>query len=77
MGKVIRFLAGFTTGMLVGAVAGIILAPASGDELRRTLRRRLQAVIEEGQQAAAERRAELQRQFAEARRLQPVAPGQM
>lgn len=74
MDKAIRFLTGLTLGMLAGAVAGLMLTPESGDQLRRTLSDRFQAILEEGRQAAAQRRAELQRQFAEAKRLRPLPP---
>ena len=74
MGKAIRFLTGLTLGTLAGAVAGIMLAPESGDQLRRTLSDRFRAILEEGRQAAAERQAELQKQLAEAKRLRPLPP---
>jgi gas vesicle protein len=74
MVKAIRFLTGLTLGMLAGAVAGIMLAPESGDQLRRMLSDRFRAILDEGRQAAAERRAELQQQFAEAKRLRPLPP---
>lgn len=76
MGKVIRFLAGFVLGLCSGAVAGLLLTPDSGAELRQTLGAPLQAVIEEGRRAASERRAELRQEFADAKRLRPLPPDQ-
>ena len=71
MGKAIRFLAGLTLGLGAGLVAGLLLAPESGDDLRITLRERIQSIIEAGQQAAAARQAELQQELADARQLRP------
>jgi gas vesicle protein len=51
----------------MGGVAGLLLAPQSGDELQVKLRQRYDEVMEEGRRAAAERRAELEAQFAEAK----------
>jgi gas vesicle protein len=71
MGKAIRFLAGLTFGIGAGFVAGLLLAPESGDDLRITVRTRLQSVIEAGQEAAAARQAELRQELADARSLRP------
>jgi gas vesicle protein len=73
MRKVINFTAGLLMGVLAGAAAGLLLAPQSGSELQEALSERLRMVIEEGQRAAAERRAELETQFAAAKR--PQKPG--
>jgi len=69
MGKAIRFLAGLTLGLGAGLVAGLLLAPESGDDLRITLTERIRSIIEAGQQAAAARQAELQQELAAARQL--------
>ncbi|HUW10322.1 MAG TPA: hypothetical protein VM537_11385 [Anaerolineae bacterium] len=71
MGKAIRFLAGLTLGLGAGLVAGILLAPESGDDLRSTVRERLQSVMEAGRQAAASRQVELQQELAAARQIRP------
>jgi gas vesicle protein len=63
-----KLITGVVFGLLTGAAAGLMLAPQSGDSLKTDLRRRLDQVIEEGRRAAAERRAELEAQFAEAKR---------
>lgn len=64
----LRFLVGLIVGALVGAVLALLLAPQSGEELQRLLRERAEEIIEEGRRAAAERRAELEAQFAQAKR---------
>lgn len=67
MKKALSFLAGAVMGGLVGVTLAILLAPASGKELRVQLRGRAEAIRAEVQKAAAERRAELERQLSELR----------
>ncbi len=66
--KFMRFLSGMVLGALVGGALGMLLAPESGSELQSSIRARIDAVVDEGHRAAAERRAELEAQFAEAKR---------
>ncbi len=63
MRKVLNFLAGFFVGALTGAVVGLLLAPYSGTELQEQIRARFDEVMEEGEKAAAARRAELENQL--------------
>ncbi len=65
MGKLIG---GMILGALCGAVIVMMLAPQSGPQLQGTLRRRWDEIMDEGQRAAAERRAELEAEFAEVKR---------
>ncbi len=60
MRRMLMFLAGTFCGALVGAVAALLLAPASGDELRSRLRDRYQGVVEDVRQAYQSRRAQLE-----------------
>ena len=69
MKKIVNFMAGLLLGGLVGAAAALLLAPRSGAETRRLLRERIEEVVEEARRAAAERRAELEAQFAAAKRV--------
>jgi gas vesicle protein len=69
MEKTLDFLGGLLLGALVGASVAVLLAPRSGADTQAALRARVDEVIEEGRRAAAERRAELEAQFAEAKRM--------
>ncbi len=68
-----KLLGGLVLGALVGAAAAMLLAPESGPALKAKLRTRWQEILDEGQRAAAERRAELEAQFAEAKRAPRAA----
>jgi gas vesicle protein len=64
MKRLVGFIAGAMCGAIVGAVAALLLAPASGVELRQSARARFQEMLTEGRKAAADRRAELETQLA-------------
>ena len=64
MRRFFSFLIGAVIGGLVGAIAAILLAPASGNDLRGQLRDRALKVQEEVKAAAIARRAELEQQLA-------------
>ena len=70
--KMLKFLFGFVAGLGTGWVIGTLVAPEEGSELRGSLRRKLNVVIEEGRRAAEARRAELEAQFQSATRVQPA-----
>ena len=70
MEKTISFVGGFIMGAMIGAAVAVFMAPQSGEEFQKLIRERLQAVAQEGRRAAAERRAELEAQFAQARQFQ-------
>jgi gas vesicle protein len=63
MRRLFGFLIGIGTGALVGATVAILLAPASGKDLRSELRGRMEGFSNELKEAAAQRRAELERQL--------------
>ncbi|MBM4459487.1 MAG: YtxH domain-containing protein [Chloroflexi bacterium] len=67
--KVINFIGGLILGALVGAVVVLMLTPQSGQDVQASLQTRLNAIVEEGRRAAADRRAELEAQFAQARQV--------
>jgi hypothetical protein len=59
-----NFLLGTILGGLIGATIAILLAPYSGEELRGEITVRADRLRSEVSQAAADRRAELERQLA-------------
>lgn len=67
MDDVIDFLGGFLVGAAIGGVVGLLLAPQSGSDLQQKMRERAQVVFDEGRRAAADRRAELEAQFAQSK----------
>ncbi len=62
-----KFLLGLLVGAASGAAAALMLTPQSGEATQNSIRERVQLVMDEGKRAAAERRAELEAQFAQAR----------
>jgi gas vesicle protein len=67
--RIRSFLFGLSSGSLLGAILGILLAPASGQEMRDQLRDRAEHIQLEVQNAAETRRAELQRELEQLRSL--------
>ncbi len=63
-----KLLVGLLTGAVAGAVSGLLLTPKSGRGIRDGVKEHWQDVMEEGRRGYAERRAELEAQFAEAKR---------
>ena len=68
MSKSVSFVLGAVAGVALGALVGTILAPARGTSFDRSYRSRLDTALAEGRRAAAEREAELRRQFEQAKR---------
>jgi gas vesicle protein len=75
MYKGISFVGGFVIGAMIGAAVAVFMAPQSGEEFQKQIRERLDAVAQEGRRAAAERRAELEAQFAQAKQFQKPSVG--
>lgn len=69
MRSYIGFVHGALWGGVIGAAAGILLAPMAGKQLRQTIKDHANYVIEEGQRAAEAKRLELEQEFAEMRRV--------
>jgi len=69
MDDAIDFLGGFLLGAAIGGVVGLLFAPQSGGELQQMIRERAKMVVEEGRRAAADRRAELEAQFAQSKQV--------
>ena len=71
MGKMFRFLVGAMLGAVVGAIIGVMLAPDSGAKTKATILDQVDGIIDGGRRAAAERRAELEAQFAASKHVPP------
>ncbi|NLE77223.1 MAG: YtxH domain-containing protein [Chloroflexi bacterium] len=74
MGRILRWLAGFVSGMGFGALLALMWAPYTGPELRTRLEERVLLVLEEGRRAADTRRQELQHRLQEASQMPKRTP---
>ncbi len=63
----IRFILGIMFGGMIGAVAGLVLAPYAGEETRERIRANVEEIINEGRLAAESRRSELESQLEQLR----------
>lgn len=63
MKRLFAFVLGAASGALIGASIAILVAPESGEDLRSGLRNRFERLRAELEDAAGERRAELERQL--------------
>jgi len=59
-----KFLEGFILGGLVGVAVAILVAPASGNELRERIQSEAERIRYEVNQASVTKRAELEQQLA-------------
>jgi gas vesicle protein len=64
MNKLMGFLAGAFCGAVVGAVAALLLAPMPGEELQERARTQFDELVTDARVAAAEKRAQLEKQLA-------------
>lgn len=64
MRGLVNFIGGAIAGSLVGAALALLLAPASGDELRSQIKERKDHAQQEIELAMETRRAELERELA-------------
>jgi gas vesicle protein len=63
MRGVLSFLSGVASGLVVGASLAILLAPTSGEDLRKQMQDRAERIQLEVKQAADTRRQELEQQL--------------
>jgi gas vesicle protein len=63
MGRVFGILAGVLLGAAVTGGLVLLFAPQSGEDTRRMIEERIEAILAEGREAAETRRLELQSQF--------------
>lgn len=74
MDKSVSFVLGAIVGAAAGALVGYIVAPSRNTSFDRSYRSRLDKALAEGNKAAAEREAELRRDFEQSKRRR--TPGQ-
>jgi len=72
MRKVLSFLVGLMSGVIVGGGLAIIFAPRSGPELQQEIQRNIDRLIEEGKSAADARRIELETQLESFKQGRPI-----
>ena len=63
MNKLFSFMAGAMCGALVGGVTALLLAPASGNDLREQAVERWETAKEEAQRARTQTRQQLESEF--------------
>jgi len=63
MERTLKILAGLLVGALVGVGAVLLFSPVSGEELRQSIRERIDYVLEKGRQAGESRREEMSSHF--------------
>lgn len=63
MRATLSFIVGVMFGGMIGAVAGLVLAPYAGEETRERIRSNVEEIINEGRSAAEARRHELESQL--------------
>ena len=71
MDRTLTFLGGVVVGAAVAAAVVILLTPQSGEDLRDGIKVRVEDIVEQGRQAAEEKRLELTAQLEEAKKPAP------
>lgn len=65
MKKAVNFVFGAVIGGIIGAIAALLLAPSSGEDLRLDLQQKAQNIQIEIKEAAQKKRDELEQQLSE------------
>jgi gas vesicle protein len=73
-GSLLRFAGGALVGAAVGAAVAVFLAPKSADDTKAGIRSYWDEVKSAGAQAEAQRRAELEGKFRNAKLVKPLLP---
>lgn len=71
MRRTFSFLYGAFIGSLIGATFGLLMAPAAGEEMRKQMKDRAEQIQLEVKNAAAARRAEMEKQLETLRAPRP------
>ena len=71
MDRSLRFLGGVVVGAVVAVGVVVLLAPKSGEDLRDGIKARIEDIVEQGRQAAEDKRLEMAAQLEEAKKPVP------
>jgi gas vesicle protein len=74
MNKMFSFMAGAFCGALVGGISALLLTPASGEELKNNAQARVNAAVADARRAMAETQHQLEIQFEQAKKGEPINP---
>ncbi len=74
MQRTLSYLAGVVTGALVGATIMVLFTPTSGETIRSDLRKRIDGLVSQMQDAAQARRTEMEAQLDALREPKPRMP---
>ena len=75
MDRTLRFFAGVVVGAAVAAAVVVLLTPQSGEDLRDGIKARIDNIVQEGRQAAEDKRLELTAQLEQAKKPSPRQVG--
>lgn len=63
MNRFLNFTGGLLLGILAGSIAGLLMAPKSGSELRKEMQTEIDDILAEARAASEQRRRELEDEF--------------
>ena len=67
MNRLLNFMGGMILGTMAGAVAGLLIAPKPGSELRKELQHEIDDILDEARKASDAKRTELEDQLSQMR----------
>jgi gas vesicle protein len=76
MRRFLAFIGGALSGGVIGTALALLFTPQSGGSMREGLRERYRRAVEAGQQAAIEKRAELEARLVELTGVRPAEPSE-
>ena len=63
MNRFLNFTGGLLLGILAGSIAGLLMAPKPGSELRKEMQQEIDDILAEARAASEQRRRELEDEF--------------
>ena len=74
MNRFWNFTGGMLLGILAGSIAGLLMAPKPGNELRKELQQEIDDILTEARAASEQRRRELEDEFSRLNGNDPINP---